>query len=184
MCEYRLGRPNDKSKKKMERFIEETRKLMAARAYELTRPRTMAQEMLAAFPSVFLVYFQWHHSFRTIYPKVPEKQVYYERQQQQRQQAESRLVNRIQTENSQKSRVQESVREQQSRNRYEQEIVRNNQQAENKTKKNIQDDENKMRLIIQNKEKTLKENTNVNDKNNQNISITNIAERNQRQSSL
>ena len=184
MCEYRLGRPNDKSKKKMERFIEETRKLMAASAYELTRPRTMAQEMLAAFPSVFLVYFQWHHSFRTIYPKVPEKQVYYERQQQQRQQAESRLVNRIQTENSQKSRVQESVREQQSRNRYEQEIVRNNQQAENKTKKNIQDDENKMRLIIQNKEKTLKENTNVNDKNNQNISITNIAERNQRQSSL
>lgn len=183
MCEYRLGRPNDKSKKKMERFIEETRKLMAARAYELTRPRTMAQEMLAAFPSVFLVYFQWHHSFRTIYPKVPEKQVYYERQQQQRQQAESRLVNRIQTE-TQKFRVQESVREQQNRNRYEQEIVRNNQQTENRIKKNMQEDENKMRLVVQNKEKTLKENTNVNDKNNQNISITNIAERNQRQGSL
>ncbi|MBQ8482576.1 MAG: hypothetical protein IJ532_08615 [Alphaproteobacteria bacterium] len=184
MCEYRLGRPNDKSKKKMERFIEQTRKLMAARAYELTRPRTMAQEMLAAFPSVFLVYFQWHHSFRTIYPKVPEKQVYYERQKQQRQQAESKLVNKIQTEDIQKARVQETMREQQNRNRYEQEVVRNNRQAEDRTKKSMQEDENKMRLIIQNKEKTVKENTNVNDKNNQNVSIANIAERNQRQGSL
>ncbi len=68
-CEYHLGR-EDKSKKKMERFIEETRKIMRQRTYELsTRPQTMGQELVARFPSVFLVYFQWHHNFRNIYPK-------------------------------------------------------------------------------------------------------------------
>lgn len=68
-CEYHLGR-KDKSKKKMERFIEEARKLMRAKAYEMsTRPQTMGQELIARFPSVFLVYFQWHHNFRNIYPK-------------------------------------------------------------------------------------------------------------------
>lgn len=68
-CEYRLGR-KDKTKKKMERFIEETRKIMRAKAYEMsTRPQTMGQELIARFPSVFLVYFQWHHNFRNIYPK-------------------------------------------------------------------------------------------------------------------
>jgi hypothetical protein len=34
-----------------------------------TRPQTMGQELRARFPSVFLVYFQWHHNFRNIYPK-------------------------------------------------------------------------------------------------------------------
>jgi len=54
----------------MERFIEETRKIMRAKAYEMsTRPQTMGQELIARFPSVFLVYFQWHHNFRNIYPK-------------------------------------------------------------------------------------------------------------------
>ena len=48
---------------------------MAARAYELTKPRTMAQELVSAFPSVFLVYFQWHHNFRNIYPIVPKVKV-------------------------------------------------------------------------------------------------------------
>lgn len=68
-CEYHLGR-KDKTKKKMERFIEETRKIMMAKAYEMTtRPQTMGQELVARFPSVFLVYFQWHHNFRNIYPK-------------------------------------------------------------------------------------------------------------------
>lgn len=71
-CEYRLGRP-DKAKEKMEQFIEDTRKIMAARSFELTKPRTMAQELISAFPSVFLVYFQWHHNFRNIYPKIPVK---------------------------------------------------------------------------------------------------------------
>ena len=72
-CEYRLGRP-DKAKEKMEQFIEDTRRIMAARSYELTKPRTMAQELISAFPSVFLVYFQWHHNFRNIYPKFPERE--------------------------------------------------------------------------------------------------------------
>ena len=68
-CEYHLGR-KDKSKKKMERFIEEARKQMRQRSYEMsTRPQTMGQELIARFPSVFLVYFQWHHNFRNIYPK-------------------------------------------------------------------------------------------------------------------
>lgn len=68
-CEYHLGR-KDKTKKKMEKFIEETRKIMRAKAYEMsTRPQTMGQELIARFPSVFLVYFQWHHNFRNIYPK-------------------------------------------------------------------------------------------------------------------
>lgn len=185
MCEYRLGRPSDKSKKQMERFIEQTRKLMAARAYELTRPRTMAQEMIAAFPSVFLVYFQWHHNFRNIYPKVPEKQVYYERQKQQRQQAESKLVNKIQTEDIQKARVRDAMNDQQNRNRYEYEnTTRNNLQSDKKVKENIREDDNRMRLVIQNKEKEFRENIETERKNNQNISIANIAERNQRQGSI
>ena len=185
MCEYRLGRPSDKSKKQMERFIEQTRKLMAARAYELTRPRTMAQEMIAAFPSVFLVYFQWHHNFRNIYPKVPEKQVYYERQKQQRQQAESKLVNKIQTEDIQKARVRDAMNDQQNRNRYEYEnTTRNNLQSDRKVKENIREDDNRMRLVIQNKEKEFRENVETERKNNQNISIANIAERNQRQGSI
>lgn len=185
MCEYRLGRPSDKSKKQMERFIEQTRKLMAARAYELTRPRTMAQEMIAAFPSVFLVYFQWHHNFRNIYPKVPEKQVYYERQKQQRQQAESKLVNKIQTEDIQKARVRDAMNDQQNRNRYEYEnTTRNNLQSDKKVKENIREDDNRMRLVIQNKEKEFRENADTERKNNQNISIANIAERNQRQGSI
>ena len=185
MCEYRLGRPSDKSKKQMERFIEQTRKLMAARAYELTRPRTMAQEMIAAFPSVFLVYFQWHHNFRNIYPKVPEKQVYYERQKQQRQQAESKLVNKIQTEDIQKARVRDAINDQQNRNRYEYEnTTRNNLQSDKKVKENIREDDNRMRLVIQNKETEFRENVETERKNNQNISIANIAEHNQRQGSI
>lgn len=80
-CEYRLGRP-DKNKEKMEQFIEDTRRIMAARAYELTKPRTMAQELISAFPSVFLVYFQWHHNFRNIYPKFPEKEARKKEEQQ------------------------------------------------------------------------------------------------------
>jgi len=76
MCEYRLGRPSVNKKKHMERFLEETRRLMMRQSYEITRPRTMAQELIAAFPSVFLVYFQWHHNFRNIYPKFPAQEAY------------------------------------------------------------------------------------------------------------
>lgn len=183
MCEYRLGRPKDKEKKKMERFIEYTRKLMMRRSYELMQPRTMAQELLSAFPSVFLVYFQWHHNFRNIYPKVPEKQVYYERQQEQRRQADSRLVNRIQTEDIQKARVRENMREQQNRMSYELEKqTQNKNRLSEQTKNSLKEDENKMRLVIKKREETNVNTANVERKNNQNVSAATLAElNNQRQ---
>ena len=183
MCEYRLGRPKDKEKKKMERFIEYTRKLMIRRSYELMQPRTMAQELLSAFPSVFLVYFQWHHNFRNIYPKVPEKQVYYERQQEQRRQADSRLVNRIQTEDIQKARVRENMREQQNRMSYELEKqTQNKNRLSEQTKNSLKEDENKMRLVIKKREETNVNTANVERKNNQNVSAATLAElNNQRQ---
>ena len=183
MCEYRLGRPKDKEKKKMERFIEYTRKLMMRRSYELMQPRTMAQELLSAFPSVFLVYFQWHHNFRNIYPKVPEKQVYYERQQEQRRQADSRLVNRIQTEDIQKARVRENMREQQNRMSYELEKqTQNKNRLSEQTKNSLKEDENKMRLVIKKREETNVNTANIERKNNQNVSAATLAElNNQRQ---
>ena len=110
MCEYRLGRP-DKSKEKMEQFIEETRRILMRRAYELTQPRTMDQTLIAAFPSVFLVYFQWHHNLRTIYPKVPKKQVEENNLRIQRLQAEDKLKNRIYADDVQKVKFQEIVRD-------------------------------------------------------------------------
>lgn len=183
MCEYRLGRPSDKSKKRMERFIEQTRKLMIARAYELTRPRTMAQEMIAAFPSVFLVYFQWHHNFRNIYPKVPQKTVYYERQKQQKQQADAKLVNKIQTEDIQKARVRDAMTEQQKQAAYNYETTLKNKN-DDLVKKTNKDDDDRMRMIIQNREKTLNENARAENKNSQNISLATLAERNQRQGSI
>lgn len=184
MCEYRLGRPKDKEKKKMERFIEYTRRLMVRRTYEMMQPRTMAQELLSAFPSVFLVYFQWHHNFRNIYPKVPPKTIYNEQQKMQRQQADAKLVNKIQTEDIQKTKVIETMKEQQKRVEYDNDLNARNQRDKEKIKKDMQNDDNKMRLVIQKKENTLKE-TVKNDKvNNQNISVTTLAERsNQRQNS-
>lgn len=182
MCEYRLGRPSDNSKKKMERFIEHTRKLMAARAYELTRPRTMAQEMIAAFPSVFLVYFQWHHNFRNIYPKVPAKQVYYDNQKQ-RQQADARLVNKIQTEDIQRNRALENMKEIDKRNRYEYETVNQNRVRDESARKNQQNEDGKMKLVVQSREKTPNE-TIKTENTNQNISVASLVERNQRQDSL
>jgi hypothetical protein len=182
MCEYRLGRPKDKEKKRMERFIEYTRKLMVRRSYELMQPRTMAQELLSAFPSVFLVYFQWHHNFRNIYPKVPEKQVYYERQQEQRRQADSKLVNRIQTEDIQKARVRENMKEQQNRMRYESEKDTQNKLRDQTTKNNLKEDENKMRLVLKKHEETQTNTANIERKNNQNVSAATLAEfNNQRQ---
>lgn len=114
MCEYRLGRPN-KSKEKMEQFIEETRRILAARAYELTRPRTMDQTLIAAFPSVFLVYFQWHHNMRNIYPKVPKKQIEENNLRIQKIQADDKLKNRIYADDVQKVKFQEVARERSSK---------------------------------------------------------------------
>ena len=120
MCEYRLGRPDTK-KEKMERFIEETRRILAARAYELTKPRTMDQTLIAAFPSVFLVYFQWHHNFRNVYPKVPKKQVDLTLQNQQKRQAEETLKNRIYADDMQQVKFREIAREQTQKKTFEQE---------------------------------------------------------------
>lgn len=119
MCEYRLGRPN-KSKEKMEQFIEETRRILMRRAFELTQPRTMDQTLIAAFPSVFLVYFQWHHNLRTIYPKVPKKQVEENNLRMQKTQAEDKLKTRIYADDVQKLKFQEVARDKNSRQNNEQ----------------------------------------------------------------
>lgn len=163
MCEYRLGRP-DKAKDKMERFIEETRKIMVARVYEMMQPRTMAQELLARFPSVFLVYFQWHHNFRNIYPKFPEaaNNKIYNMQQQQKLQAESTLKNRIFVDDQQKMKTKETEREQQKKTQ----------------------DEDKLRLIIQNKEKTMAELSKTENEKKKTETNNLVIERNQRQNSL
>lgn len=182
MCEYRLGRPKDREKKKMERFIEYTRRLMVRRTYELLQPRTMAQELLSAFPSVFLVYFQWHHNFRNIYPKVPPKTVYYENQKQ-KQQADSKLVNKIQTEEIQKTRVKEAMLEQQNRARYDYEADAKKRKDEDNIKQNMKNDGNKMRLVIQNREAVNAEAIKKENYDRQQVSLaTTLAERsNQRQ---
>lgn len=142
MCEYRLGRP-DKKKKKMERFIEETRKFMARQAYEITRPRTMAQELLAAFPSVFLVYFQWHHNFRNIYPKVPEKQIYAENQKKQNQQAEDTLKMRIYSDEMQRTNTRQ---QEENTNRQRQQEETNRQATRN-------NEDDRLRLVIQSEQR-------------------------------
>ena len=122
MCEYRLGRPGN-AQKKMERFIEMTRRIMQReRDYELTRPRTMAQELLAAFPSVFLVYFQWHHNFRNIYPKISPKQAYTEKQIQDNRQAQDKLTARIYSQTERVKSLENSYLEQKQKQR-EQENV-------------------------------------------------------------
>lgn len=144
ICEYRLGRPQEKDKRKMERFIEETRKILAARAYEMTRPRTMAQELIAAFPSVFLVYFQWHHNFRNIYPR-ESKAVVNERILRTKQ-ADDQLRNKIYTQEQENSRNRVLLEQQ----------TRDKREAENSIReKQKLNEEEKIRIIMQNRENTL-----------------------------
>ena len=157
MCEYRLGRPNsDSEKKKMERFLEYTRRLLAARSFELTRPRTMDQQLIAAFPSVFLVYFQWHHNFRNIYPKVPKKQQEYNLDMQKKRQAEDTLRNRIYTEDKQqKNKIQQ---EEKLRSRMHQDKSNTNSFSLNlNNEQKNRADEDKIRTIAQNRERTVNE---------------------------
>jgi len=135
-CEYHLGRP-DKAKEKMEHFIEDTRRIMAARSFELTKPRTMAQELISAFPSVFLVYFQWHHNFRNIYPKVPKKKVYEEELQINRQKQNMQVKN-VLKEQFEQYRISEQTR-----------------MADKQ--KNGSDSDGKLRAILMNKERTIAE---------------------------
>lgn len=194
MCEYRLGRPTDKHKKRMERFIEHTRRLLAAHAYELTRPRTMDQTLIAAFPSVFLVYFQWHHSFRTIYPKVPKKQVEYE-QNKSRQQAEDTLKHKVAVEeDSLKRKVAFEEDKVKTKNNMQEEAQRKSRDESEISKRVVREaeyqarnltDESKVRTIMQNREKTLsgliEERTN---KASNEMVAANIIEQNKRQNSL
>ncbi|MBQ7632840.1 MAG: hypothetical protein IJS88_01840 [Alphaproteobacteria bacterium] len=152
MCEYRLGRPDDKSKKKMERFIEQTRRLMVARAYELTQPRTMDQMLISAFPSVFLVYFQWHHNFRKVYPKVPPQKVAYENNQKKKQQAEDTLKKTISYEDE-RTKIKNNLQEESRRKSREQDDLTRFVINENSKKNSLNED--KMRSIMQNRDNTL-----------------------------
>ena len=149
MCEYRLGRPDTK-KEKMERFIEETRRILAARSYELTKPRTMDQTLIAAFPSVFLVYFQWHHNFRNVYPKVPKKQIDLTLQNQQKLQAEEKLKNRIYADDRQQIKFREIAREQTQKKTFEQERRDMRLRDELQTKKTA---DNSLRMVIDGSER-------------------------------
>ena len=171
MCEYRLGRPN-KSKEKMEQFIEDTRRILMKRAFELTQPRTMDQTLIAAFPSVFLVYFQWHHNLRTIYPKVPKKQVEENNLKMQKTQAEDKLKNRIYADDVQKIKFQEVARD------------RINRQETERTQKTKNDGERLRMSISTNREQErMREERRIEEKSRQQ-NINTLAERVQKQNSL
>lgn len=160
MCEYRLGRPDTK-KEKMEQFIEDTRRILAARAYELTKPRTMDQTLIAAFPSVFLVYFQWHHNFRNVYPKVPKKKVDENLLVTQKQQAEEKLKNRIYADDVQKVKFQEVARAQKEKDMLSDERLKAMLREDDRALRNRRDEEkrridvadDRLRMSFNNKEK-------------------------------
>ncbi|MBR1398668.1 MAG: hypothetical protein IJ564_00620 [Alphaproteobacteria bacterium] len=159
-CEYHLGR-KDKTKQKMERFIEETRKIMRARAYELTHPRNMAQDLIAAFPSVFLVHFQWHHNFRNIHPRflpfdfdhdgIPDHIQLKDKLALQKVIANQNEQTKKYTDELQKMTLSKVLQEQSASQltvlKYENEQARN-LEAEN-------ENQNKMREILMNKERTM-----------------------------
>ena len=157
-CEYHLGR-KDKDKKKMERFIEETRKIMRQRTYEMsTRPQTMGQELVARFPSVFLVYFQWHHNFRNIYPKffpfdmegTPKDKI----QRTLFMQAKAKAYdeqNRYKLELEQKQLS--TVLMEQSKSQTYSSVYQKTQEEVNQT--DVNERQNKLREILMNKERTL-----------------------------
>lgn len=159
-CEYRLGRP-DIMKERMEMFIENTRKIMAARSYELTKPRTMSQELISAFPSVFLVYFQWHHNFRNVYPKVPKNKIYEENVRQ------TNLANDFNLKNKLKDQI------------YANDKIKN-EMIDKNVKENIQRE--KVRAILMNKEKTMLD-ISI-DKNKEQKEALLIAEKMQRQNTI
>ena len=154
MCEYRLGRPDSKQKKRMERFIEHTRRLLAAHAYENTRTRMIDQTFIAAFPSVFLVYFQWHHNFRNIYPKVPKQQVYEENNRIKRQ-AEDTLTNKIYTQDTQRRKTKEELQQEALRKNRDDESISRRVAQESAKQSKFLTDEDKVRSIMQNRDRTL-----------------------------
>lgn len=157
MCEFYLGRPDRKSRK-MEKFIEETRRIMAEQSYELTKPRTLAQDFVAAFPSVFLVYFQWHHNFRNIYPSVPHLSL--EEQLRQQKIASDNRRNELHWQSVVQKESLKTILQNQSQNRVvfrledEKQLQADN---ENKALQNEQDRQNKMAAILENRQRTMAE---------------------------
>lgn len=155
MCEYRLGRPTSDRKKRMENFLEYTRRLMAAKAYENNnRTRTMAQEFVALFPSVFYVYFQWHHNFRNVWPKYPvqaqkkkeEIQVIIPRRQ-----AEAVLTNKLKVNTDREnSKIKEIMNQQR---RLVDEDYKKRQDANNPKSRSEAEDKMKFVFSAQDKEK-------------------------------
>ena len=192
MCEYRLGRPDSKKKKRMERFIEHTRRMLAAHAYENTRTRTFDQTFISAFPSVFLVYFQWHHNFRNIYPRVPKQKITEENNRIKRQ-AESTLRNKITLQDTALTKTKEEIKTDAVRkSRDDESISLRVLQESERQNKNITD-EDKMRAAMQNREKTLSalideqkvqsEQKQATEQK-QNVAAANLLEKAQRQNSL
>lgn len=192
MCEYRLGRPDSKKKKRMERFIEHTRRMLVQHAYENTRTRMLDQQFVVAFPSVFLVYFQWHHNFRTIYPKVPKQKIYEENLKSKRQ-ADALLKNKIYTEDKSREKIRTELQEDARRkSRDDEAISRRVIQESERQSKNLGNDD-KMRLVMQTNDKTLSgltdkqkyasEQKNAREQK-QNIDAVNLIEKTQRQNSM
>lgn len=192
MCEYRLGRPDSKKKKRMERFIEHTRRMLAQHTYETSRTRILDQQFIVAFPSVFLVYFQWHHNFRKIYPKVPKQKVYEENTKIKRQ-AEASLTNKIYAEDKSREKTKTELQQDaQRKNLVEEAISRRVLQESERQSKNLVNDD-KMRLVMQTNDKTLSgmvdEQKRVQEQKNeqeqkQNIAAANLLEKTQRQNSI
>ncbi|MBQ9271142.1 MAG: hypothetical protein IJ218_02610 [Alphaproteobacteria bacterium] len=183
MCEYRLGRPDSKKKRRMERFIEHTRRLLAAHAYENTRTRMIDQTFIAAFPSVFLVYFQWHHNFRNIYPKVPKQQVYEENNRIKRQ-AEDTLKNKIYVEDTVRAKLKEELQRDALRRNRDENTVNLRLRTETQRQNKDMAEGDKIRSIIQNRDRTLSGLIDEQKNKKQEVAATNILEKAQRQNSL
>ena len=183
MCEYRLGRPDSKKKKRMERFIEHTRRLLAAHAYETSRTRMLDQQFIVAFPSVFLVYFQWHHNFRTIYPKVPKQKVYEENNRTKRQ-AEDTLKNKIYVEDTKRTKTKEELQQEAVRKSRDEESINRRVANESERQKKYMTDEDKVRSIMQNRDRTLSGLIDEQKNQKKEIAAANIIEKAQRQNSM
>ena len=139
------------------------------RAYELTQPRTMDQTLIAAFPSVFLVYFQWHHNLRTIYPKVPKKQVEENTLRTQRLQADDKLKNRIYADDVQKVKFQEIFRDKTQRTNQDVSRLQRSEKDTEQLKMTIRTNTEKVREEAEKADKTRSQN------------IASLTERSQRQ---
>jgi hypothetical protein len=136
-----LGRP-DKKREKLEHFLEETRRLLRERHHK-TKTYMIAQDLVSMFPSVFLVYFQWHHNFRNIYPKVPKKKINEELHLQKVRADEQLILSKKSNETLKNMLLKDALK-------YQQQQSLAAQQSINKQKSQTE----KLRAILQNREKT------------------------------